>query len=216
MKNLALTVSLLGASACGGCISRGSRVLTPQGPRAIEELQPGDDVYCCDTRAGRLVPTRVVATRMLRRECCRLELGGQRLELTSDHPLYCPDSGEWAPAGDWVLGKRKALSMASGERTVRVELSAARAFAGLHEVFDLSVEGPHHNFFANEVLVHNKQPLRGDSGSVIRCTAPDVTLADGGRAPGNGEVYDGDSCTCSTGRAGTVRCGQSGATCICE
>src|SRR5262245_10760480 len=91
------------------CIARGSRVRRRRGWKRIEELAEGDDVLCVDPLSGELVVTQLTHVRSAMRECIRLSFDGGALTCTSDHPLYCPVNKEWAPAGDWALGKRTTL-----------------------------------------------------------------------------------------------------------
>ena len=110
MNNLLATVALLSVAGCSGhCVARGARIRVPRGTRPIEELQAGDEVLCVEPDTGRQVTARVVATRSAKRECVRLVTAGSELILTSDHPVYCPASLQWAPAGDWALGQRTQL-----------------------------------------------------------------------------------------------------------
>lgn len=173
----------LGTAACG-CIARGARIRVPGGTRRIEELQVGDEVICVDPATGRHIETRVTNVRRVRRECVALAFDGNALVCTSDHPLYCPTDVTWSPAGDWATGKRSALAISDGVRLEDRQVRARKLEAGVHEVFDLSVEHPLHNFVANDVLVHNKsmgyRPMCGDPcpcginvAGTFTCTTPD-------------------------------------------
>ena len=63
------------------------------------------------------------------------------------------------------------------------------AFAGVPEVFDLTVDHPLHNFIANGVLVHKKEPIETCS------------------FPGSGErVRQYERCECPDGTESTVDC----------
>lgn len=191
MKRLMASAAMAGTMACGvlGCVARGTLVRTPRGHRRIEELEIGDAVSSVDPSTGELVTTRVSATRSVHRECVRLATGSGELVLTSDHPVYCPQTGTWAPAGDWVLGKRTHLLRVDEQGAVAVEVLERLAYAGIFEVFDITVEHSLHNFLANGVLVHNKSPIE-----------PQCPLPDGGL------VYPGEFCTCPGGQPGTFEC----------
>lgn len=158
-RTLVAAAAVLGALGCSSCISRGTFVRTPRGPRKIEELVIGDALFSLDPLTGKTAETVLVAVRSATRECVQLEFPGATLIATSDHPLYDPDDGTWAAAGDWVLGKRTSLMRFDGERTEAMKVGAVSSYAGLHEVFDLSVKSELHNFIANDVLVHNKSPI---------------------------------------------------------
>lgn len=202
MKRWLAGAVLAGTVGCGpatSCVARGARVRTPKGERAIEDLAVGDEVLCVEPTTGAVATARLVAVQRATRECVALRLGDAALTLTSDHPVYCPDTGEWAPAGDWALGHRRHLLRveAAGVRVVAVQ--EVSTFDGLHEVFDLTVDHPLHNFVANGVLVHNKS---------IRATCNDTA--------GN-RVYAGEVCTCADGTTtGYTACDQAGQVVRCE
>lgn len=190
MKRLLAGAVLAGSLACSsGCVARGARIRTPRGPRPIEELGEGDEVLCVDPRSGALAPAVVSATRSVWRECIRIELGVTELVLTSDHPVYCPDSKQWAPAGDWVLKKRSRMLHVGSEGVAPIEVRATAVLAGVHEVFDLTVDHPLHNFVANDVLVHNKERIR------TSCTGP-----------GGEPVSEEAPCACDLGGTGVIQC----------
>jgi hypothetical protein len=198
-KTLLAAAAALSLAGCG-CIAAGSTVLTPRGRRRIESLQPGDEVICLDPATGERVTSLVATTRSLTRETLRLSGEGWSLRCTSDHPLYDPSTREWAPAGDWVLGKRSALLLVTDEPTAPRQIAVdARALdAGLAEVFDISVAHELHNFIAEGILVHNKSPI------IPSCTFPDA-----------GTVASGASCTCANGTTGFVSCEDGNNTAQC-
>jgi hypothetical protein len=180
----------LGCLPMTSCIARGMRVRTPGGLRPIEVLCEGDEVCCVDPASGELVTAKVVATRRATRECVRLEFSGGALLLTSDHPLYSPEDGAWAPAGDWVLEKRtRLLVVREGGRVEVAQVTSSSSYAGVHEVFDLTVDHALNDFVAEGVVVHNKsEPPRCASG------------------PDGGVVHHWDACECPGGGEGYSRC----------
>lgn len=200
MKRLFAGAALAGALGCfpvTSCVARGARVRTPRGPWRIEDLREGDEIYCVDPERGELVSSVVTATRSAQRECVRLGFGETELVLTSDHPVYCPDSREWAPAGDWVTGKRSRVLHVTDHGVAPIVVTVQETFAGVFEVFDLAVAHALHNFVANDVLVHNKEPLPP------RCELPD-----------GGTVFEFDVCTCPDQTEGSVECVAGNAVCV--
>lgn len=192
MRKAIVGAVALGAMACWpvmSCVARGTKVRTPRGTKAIEDVAEGDELVCVDPSSGALELGRVTAIRKATRECVRIEFDGGELVCTSDHPLYCPESKAWAPAGDWAQGKRAQLLIADGEAPRTIGVRRSFTFSGMHEVFDLTVDHPLHNFVANGVLVHNKSPVPQ------QCDAPD-----------GGRVDEWDVCTCPDGNEGYVQC----------
>lgn len=159
VKKLLAAAGVLGTLSCDPivCVARGARVRTPRGERPIEDLEVGDTVLCVDPEQQQLVAAEISLVRSARRECIELRGEGVVLTVTSDHPLYCPETKQWAPAGDWALGRRTQLLRVSAESMAPVRITGVSTFAGLHDVFDLTVDHPLHNFIANGLLVHNKQ-----------------------------------------------------------
>ena len=160
MTKRALLVAFASIATAGcsdSCIAAGVWVTTPRGRTPIELLRVGDRIMSVDPIGGEMIEVTITAIRSATRECIGVELGtGERLVCTPDHPVFDPETGTYRDAGDWVLGKAsRLLAIEKGEPTP-VEPRAARAYSGLHRVFDLTVDGPHHNFVANGVVVHNK------------------------------------------------------------
>ncbi len=141
--------------------------------------------------------TKITATKSAKRECVALQFAEGGLIVTSDHPLYCPETRTWAPAGDWALKKRTQLLRITEERVESIAVREVSTFSGVHEVFDLTVEHELHNFVANGILVHNKSP-------------PPVTCTD---ADG-GSYFEFEQCTCANGTVGTVECFGETASCF--
>lgn len=139
------------------CLAAGTLVRTPGGERAIEELSPGEAVLSVDERTGRSVPARVVRLRPRGpRPTLRLSLeDGRELLATSEHPLYDPERKEYRLSGGLAPGAALAEPGPGGLRILRVSAVSAGPIV---TVFDLSVEGPFHNFIAGGILVHNKPP----------------------------------------------------------
>jgi hypothetical protein len=185
-KTLLAAAAAFSLTACGGlfCIARGALVSTPRGKRRIEDLVVGDTVWCVVPESGERVEAPLVQVRSAKREIMRIEGEGFSLRCTTDHPLYDPVAKEWSAAGDWVLGKRSALLLVEEDARPRVVQVSTRVVAdGLADVFDLSVDHALHNFVADDVLVHNKSPIRDprsctdENGATVQeastCSRPD-------------------------------------------
>jgi hypothetical protein len=158
----ALSLLFVGQGCGLLCIAEGSSISTPTGHRLIEQLREGDAVHSVDVRTGVLVEARITAIRRSVRECMTLDMGGERLRCTPTHPIYDPDTDSYRGASDWVTSGATTVARVVDERVIHQAVTSVSVYAGLLEVFDLSVDGPHSNFIANGVVVHNKTPAPGD------------------------------------------------------
>ena len=195
-KRWVVAMSAMAQLAC--CIARGAKVKTPRGEVSIEDVVVGDEVIVVDPQTLEQHVGRVTAVRSAMREAGRLD----GLTLTSAHPLFDPEKYEWAPAGDWLLGVRATVQTMNGPRRV----ARTERFAGVEEVFDLSVDHPLHTFVADGVVVHNKRypitrpPCAGPDGGYVspvdeRCVCPHPDESSAFECPFDGGVA---TCACSS------------------
>ncbi|HWA25894.1 MAG TPA: TIM44-like domain-containing protein [Lacunisphaera sp.] len=162
---LGLGVASLLARAGGGCVAAGSRIDTPTGPRPVETLHPGDEVW--SLQVGQRVRATVQEVYAVDpAEFVELTAGDRILQLTPEHPVET-SAGVFVRAGD--LDSKSTL-FTSG---ARVPLVRIQRVAADRRAYNLLVS-PGGVFFANGLLVHNKG-----------CFLPDtpITLADGDRRP---------------------------------
>lgn len=72
-----------------GCLSEGSTVTTPDGIKAIEDLEVGDKVLSYDENAGKLVFRKVTAKRYSGEQPVHtVSVGERKLKVTANHPFY--------------------------------------------------------------------------------------------------------------------------------
>ncbi|MBI4423474.1 MAG: Hint domain-containing protein [Elusimicrobia bacterium] len=142
----------------GSCFLAGTLIDTPGGARPIETIGLGDPVITWDTGSNKLA-TPAQVTKLHRNQAkshLKLALtdGVARTVVltTSDHPFFLPDFNiAWAGAlkpGDAVL-MRKDSGLA------RVVVASTEEIPGDVTVYNITVP-PHHNYFANGILVHNR------------------------------------------------------------
>ncbi|NUO50619.1 MAG: hypothetical protein HOV80_17330 [Polyangiaceae bacterium] len=131
------------------CVAEGTRIATPDGSSPIEDVRVGDVVVGWDETARQEVETRVVAIAPRPRTPV-IELEG--LRITPGHPVLV--GGAWTDAGRIEPGDL-LRTRSRGEAV----LGEPPTVAGLAVVYDLAVEHPH-NFFAGDILVHNKAAPR--------------------------------------------------------
>lgn len=180
---LLLVASTLASSnaACGGdsCFVRGTGIATANGAVPIEQLRVGDEVLAYAHAEGRAVVRRVVAVHASRaREVrvVRIEQpggGSRELRVTPSHPFWVASRGAYVPVRDLRTGDELLVRDPSGGVLARgtiVTIVAQEAPTPTTDVFNISVEGET-NYFAEGVLVHNKEPV------VVACDAADVAIA---------------------------------------
>ncbi len=106
------------------CFVAGTPVKTPDGERAIETIEVGEEVLAFDTRQQRALVRKVIGVeRKLAPSLVRLVIGGSAITTTPDHYFWV-DGSAWVRAfelrvGDW-------LKLPSGERQ---QLGAAESLA---------------------------------------------------------------------------------------
>ena len=186
MKNLMLAAAMgVSGPACfpNGCFVSRVRVNTPDGPRPIDELKPGDPVWSWDTETGALVTRAVLKTlRTHAQVVCRLEIDDTTIAgVTPSHPFYDMDESAFMALRDLPRDATLARLQDGNLKTVSV--------SGLHitehpepriPVFNLEVGGPEHNYFAEGILVHNKSPIIiHDGPDVFDHGGSTVTVCDG-------------------------------------
>ena len=135
----------------GGCLEKGSSVLTPSGPVAVEDLKPGDAVLSFSD--GRVLAAKVQAASAVDADAyCEIAVGGHVLRLTGEHPVATAPGvfrivSSLRPGDRVLIGGRDAV--ADGV-VASVKRLPAKGFA-----YNLLVS-PGGTYLANGIVVHNK------------------------------------------------------------
>jgi len=181
----------------GGCFPPGTEVLTADGPRAIETVEPGIEVYAFDLSSGEWTLAKVLKRQSFQYEgdVISIRTDQTTIPATGNHPFYVLSGdrlasrllpqdvskkeqgmvgpGRWVEARD--LQEGDVLLTKSGEGLIITSLLRRNEKT---EVYNLDVEG-YNNYAVHHkgILVHNKgqgeaaaSPSTGKGGSLARFT----------------------------------------------
>lgn len=148
----------------GGCVGAGTRVaLAGGGVRRIEEVREGDRVLSVDPASKRVRPAIVKkvlvhAGRSYTLNTLRLT-SGQELQVTGNHPVLT-SAEQWLPVDALEPGAEVYAFDPTSERAVRERIVAiVREKSQADTVYNLLTTAG--NYFANDLLVHNKCLAQG-------------------------------------------------------
>lgn len=148
------------------CFPAGTPVSTPSGPRAIETLREGEEVYSYEFDTGEVVARRVLDSyEGETRYWVDVRIGDSVLRATREHPIWVESEQEWLEAQSLEPGMTVLLQDGSSAVVTGVEiLPQPRS----HATYNLTVEESN-NFFAGDlrVLVHNATQPTGHSVYVL-------------------------------------------------
>ena len=135
----------------GGCLVEGTLVLTPSGAVPIERLHAGDRVW--SLHEGRLRESQVqVQTEIVAQEILEIFAGGEKLRLTSEHPVMT-GTGEYRMANHLKIGDPVYLVRDGLLRSLPVQ--SLHRTAATRQAYNLQVS-PGATFIAGGMVVHNK------------------------------------------------------------
>ncbi len=181
----------------GGCFTVGTMVLTAGGPRRIEEVNPGTEVYSYNLSDREWTFSRVSKQGAYRYQgdIITIQMNSDKIEATGNHPFYVlsgdklasrplpaevrKEEQETALPGRWVeardLKTGDVLKSINGGELIITSLLSRNEKT---EVYHLVVEG-YHNYTVGQtgLLVHNQgqkeaaaAPSTGTGGSLARFT----------------------------------------------
>lgn len=161
----------VGASTGRMCIAKGTKITMKHGYKLIENIVPGDIIYCYNEEAHQVVLSKVKNLWFTGKDkkCVKIKWTVsntddiKELICTPEHPILTKSSS-WVRA-DSITPKTNIVPLSRNTHTTKNELDndiliihnhqvLSVEAAGKHDVYDIEVE-TYHNFIANEVCVHN-------------------------------------------------------------
>jgi hypothetical protein len=124
--------------------------------RAIASLSEGAEVLAFDVEKQTLRPERVLSQRAVdARPYLQLKFSGGRtsLNVTPEHPIYSEE--KWMAAGSLKVGASVVCARFDTGDVAPAELIEVKPADNFATVYNLGVSGCH-TFFAEGILVHNK------------------------------------------------------------
>ena len=150
-SDVAVTYTYSGTPPPGGsCFLAGTRVhMADHSQRPIESVRVGEYVLTYDFTYGENVPARVREVfHHAPEETDRYLVINHDLRVTPNHRVYTSEG--WKSAGDLRIGHEMILR--SGEPYIVEQIDVVERRVA---VYNLHVDHPDHNYYANEILVHN-------------------------------------------------------------
>ncbi len=141
----------------GGSFATGTKVLTPEGPRNIEDLQQGDTIISYDTASGQM-QTSYIEERRVRPSMDYYLINGA-LKVTSEHPLAVYEQGSLVWKRVRELNTGDMLVSYGGNRVKLQSIVLYHRAVDSVNVYNPQVADYHDYFVLIDnipVLVHNK------------------------------------------------------------
>ncbi|MEE3719725.1 polymorphic toxin-type HINT domain-containing protein [Tumidithrix elongata RA019] len=136
----------------GNCFAAGTKILTTEGEKNIEDIKVGDWVISDDPNTPGDIEAKQVLDTFVRETTALVEIyiEGDVISTTGEHPFWVADKG-WVKAKDLEVG---SLLQTEDGRVIDIDKIEKRE--GQFEVYNFNVEG-FHTYFVSElgILVHN-------------------------------------------------------------
>ena len=135
------------------CFVAGTKVLTENGYKNIEDIKIGDKVYSYNLNNNELELKEVINTIIsYTMDTYKVTLDGKIVEMSPKHQVYIIDKG-WVRAYDLKAGDKM---LKSDNTIIEIENVEYKVYDEVIPTYNLTVEG-NNNFYVSEiqVLVHN-------------------------------------------------------------
>ncbi|MEH1789026.1 MAG: polymorphic toxin-type HINT domain-containing protein [Nostoc sp.] len=145
-------VEQAGSKGGSNCFVAGTKILTTEGEKNIEDIQVGDWVIADDPNTPGEIEAHQVLDTFVRETSALVDLyvDGEVISTTGEHPFWTPDKG-WVEAKDLQVG-----SLLQTEDGRVIDVDRVEKQEGQFKVYNFNVEG-FHTYFVSDlgILVHN-------------------------------------------------------------
>lgn len=147
-----MDVRILARSGSSSCFSDNTNVLLPgHKTKPIKDIKKDDIVTSYNLSAKRLTESKVLEQIIHLDAKVQYFIINGTIKTTAEHPFWV-NGRDWKRAheikiGDWLLSP-------TGEK---IEISDINSYAAVETVYNLELDGDDHNYFAENVLVHNQR-----------------------------------------------------------
>jgi len=170
VESLRLAVSVYALKS--QCFTGDTLVSTADGDRRIDEIEAGDYVWSYDTELDEKVLAKVTNVSVTETDVLVhvITSEGDDIRTTMFHPFYVKDlenggDGIWVAASNLIKGQE--LLTEDGKIVYVEEINTERLLENI-KVYNLEIKEVH-NYYANEVLVHNGCKI-GENGTQTTST----------------------------------------------
>jgi len=147
-----MDVRILAASGSSSCFPDKTNVLLPDNEvKQIKDIHKGETVLSYNLDEKKLTESKVLEQIIHIDAQVQYFIINGNIKTTAEHPFWV-NGTTWVRAqqikvGDWLL-------TSSGERLKIEEIDSYKA---VETVYNLELEGDDHNYFAENILVHNQR-----------------------------------------------------------
>ena len=146
------------------CFPAGTKILTANGEKNIEDVQVGEYVLSYNLLTNKKEISKVLEIENpVREHMCELNFGDSPLQLTKEHPVYTLEGWKsLSPVLTFLENKNLGVSelklgdrvfFSNGEYKIINNISC---WDEIIQTYNLKNVEKNNNFFANNILVHNK------------------------------------------------------------